>query len=72
MNKENSCNRNVEGDAVICLVDCVSREEVVQTLGEVKTENVSGLIYVPLDLITASGGVKILVMAEICQSPRWI
>ena len=25
-----------------------------------------------LELIAASGGVEIQVMAEICQSPRWI
>ena len=48
-------------------VVCVSREEVVQALNEIKTVKAPGLSDVSLKLIAASGGVGIKVMAEICQ-----
>ena len=32
MNKVNGFNRNLEGDAVECVVDCVGRDEVVQVI----------------------------------------
>ena len=37
MNGENDWDYNVEGDAVVGLVFCVSREEVLQALNEMKT-----------------------------------
>ena len=37
MNEENDWDHNVEGDAVEGRADCVSREEVVQALNEMKT-----------------------------------
>ena len=37
-----------------------------------KTGKAQGRSEVSLELIAANGGVEILVMAEICQSPRWI
>ena len=42
MNEENDQNNNVEGDAVEGPVVCVSREEVLQALNEMKTEKVPG------------------------------
>ena len=37
MNEENDLDRNVEGDAAEGPVVCVSREEVLQALSEMKT-----------------------------------
>ena len=67
MNKENDLDDNVEGDAVEAPVDCVSREEVLQSLSEMKTGKAPGPSEVLLELIAASGGVGIQVMSEICQ-----
>ena len=53
-------------------VVCVSREEVIQTLNEMKIGKVHGPSEVSQELIAVCGGVGIHVMAEICQSPRWI
>ena len=72
MNEENDCDNNAEGDAADCVVVGVSREEVLQVLNEKKIGKVPGHSDVSLELIAASGGVGIQVMAEICQSPRWI
>ena len=71
MNEENEWDYNVEGDAVEGPVVCVSREEVLQTLNEMKTEKVPGHSEVLMELITASGGVGIQVMANMSESPRW-
>ena len=62
----------MEGDTVEGPVVCVSREKVLQALNEVKTGKAPGPSEVSLELIGASGGVGIQVMAEICQSPKWI
>ena len=66
-NKEDDRDHNVEGDAVEVPVVCVSREEVLQALSEMKIEKAPGPSEVSLELIAASGGVWIQVMAEICQ-----
>ena len=68
MNDENDWDRNVEGDAVEGRVVCVSREEVLQALNEMKTGKAPGHSEVSLELIAASGGVRLQVMAEICQT----
>ena len=72
MNEENDWDHYVEGDAVEGPVVCVNREDVLQALNEMKTGNAPGASDVSLELIAASGGVGIQVMAEICQSPKWI
>ena len=81
MNKENYWDNNVEGDAVEGSAVCVSRAVVVQAINETKTGIVPGPSKtrmapgpsaVSLELIAASRGIGIQVMAEICQSPRWI
>ena len=51
---------------------CVSREEVLQALNEMKTGKAPGPSEVSLELIAARRGVEIHVMVELCQSPRWI
>ena len=67
MKKENDWDHNVEGDAVEGPVVCVSIEEVLLALNEMKKGKVTGPSEVSLELIAASGGVGIHVMAEICQ-----
>ena len=65
INEENDWERNVQGYAVEGPIVCVSREEVLQALNEMKTGKVPGPSEVPLELIAASGGVGIHVIAEI-------
>ena len=47
-------------------------EEVVPMLNEMNTGKAHGLSDVSLELIAASRGVGIQVMAEICLNPCWI
>ena len=72
MNEENYWDRYVERDAVEGPVVCVSREDVLLALDEMKTGKAPEPSEVSLELIAASRGVIIQVMAEISQSPRWI
>ena len=67
MNEENDWDHNVEGDAVEGSVVCVSKEEVLQALNEMKKGKACGPSEVSLELIAASRTVGIQVMAEICQ-----
>ena len=55
----------MKGDAVEGPVACVSREEVLQALNEMKTGRAHGPSVVSLQLI-ADSGIGIQVMAEIC------
>ena len=68
MNDESDCCHDVDGDAVEGPVVCVSREEVLQALNEMKTGRLPGPSEVSLELIAASGGVGIQVMTVICQA----
>ena len=68
MNEENDWDHNVEGDVVDGLVVSVSRERVLQALNEMKIGKAPGPSKVSLELIAASGGVGIQLMAEIFQS----
>ena len=45
---------------------------MLQALNEIETIKAPGPSEVSLEVIDASGGVGIQVMAEICQSPKWI
>ena len=71
MDEANGWDHNVEGDAVEGPVVCVSREEVLQALNEMKTGS-NGPSELSLKLIAASGVVGIHVMDEVYQSARWI
>ena len=62
----------MEGDAVEGPVVCVSREEVLQALNETTPGKVPGPSEASLELIAASRGGRIQVMAEICKSFLWI
>ena len=55
MNEENDWDHNVEGDAEGSAY-CVSREEVLQTLNEMKTGKASAPSEASLELMAASGG----------------
>ena len=52
---------------IVYTVYCVCRDQVVQTLNEMKTAKPSGPSDAILELIAASEEVRIQVMAEICQ-----
>ena len=60
----------MEGDACEGAVVCVSRKEMIQALNEIKTRKVQGYSDVSLELIAASWGVGIHVMADMSESPR--
>ena len=59
MNEENDWDNNVERDAVEGPVVCVSREEVLQALNEMKTGKAPVASDVSLVLIAACGEVGI-------------
>ena len=65
MNEENDRGQYVEGDAVEGPVACVCREEVIQTLNEMKT--VLKKTGPSLELNSHSRILGIQVMIEICQ-----
>ena len=64
MNEVSDWDQNVEEDVVEGPVVCVSREEVLQTLNEMKTRKAPGPSEVSLEVIAASGGEGIQVMAK--------
>ena len=67
MNEEFVLDHSVEGDTVEGPVVCVSREEVLQALTEMKAGKAPEPSEVSLELIAACRGVGIQVWAEICQ-----
>ena len=67
MNEENDLDHNAEGDAVEGPVICVSIEEVLQALNDIKTGKAPGPSEVPLKMNAASGEVGIQVISVICQ-----
>ena len=66
MNEENDWDHNEEGDVVVSPVVCVSREEVLQALNEMKTEETDGPSDVSLELIAVGWKVGTQVMADLC------
>ena len=62
MNEENNRNHNVDVDAVGGSVDRVSREEVIQVINDIKTVKSPGPSYVSLQLLAATGILRIHVM----------
>ena len=67
MERINKWNHNVEGNVIEGSVACISREVVLQALNGMKTVKAPGPSEVSLELIAASWGVGIHVMAEICR-----
>ena len=72
MKEENDWDHNEEVNVVEDPVVCVSREEVLQALNELKTAKDPGPSDVSMKLIAASGEIGIEVMAEMSESTRWI
>ena len=68
MNEENGGDQNVQADLVEGPVERVSREEVVKALGKMKPEKAAGPSEVSVEMIAASGEIRIDVMVELCQS----
>ena len=54
MNEENDCDRSVEGDAVEGPVDCVCRDEEVQSYDEMMTGSAPRRLDELLELIAVS------------------
>ena len=67
INEESDWEHSVEVDAVEGPAVCVSREVVLQALNEMKTGKGLGPSDVSLELIAATWGVVMQVMAEIRQ-----
>ena len=68
MNEENEWDQNVQADLVEGPVKRVSREEVVKALGKMKAGKAAGPSEVSVQMIAASGEIRIDVMVELCQS----
>ena len=60
-------DHSMEGNAVEDPVVCISGEEELQVLIEIKTGKAHGPSEVSLEWISASGEVRIQVMVKICQ-----
>ena len=68
MNEENEWDQNVQADLVEGPVEKVSREEVVQAVGNMKAGKAAGPSEISVEMITASGEIGIDMMVELCQS----
>ena len=58
-NEQNDWDHNVKGDAAEGSVECVSRDEMVQALNEMKTGKAPGPSDVSLELIATNSEVGI-------------
>ena len=72
INEENDLCLNVERDAVEGSLHCISRNEALQALSELKTEKAPGTSDVSLELIAASREVGIQVVVAMSKSFGWI
>ena len=68
MNEENEWDQNVQADLVEGPVERVSREEVAKALGKIKAGKAAGPPEVSVQMMAASGEIRIDVMVELCQS----
>ena len=67
MNEENEWDQMVETSVVEGPVECVSKEEVVKAIKDMKTGKAAGPSDVSVELIAASGELGVNVMRELCQ-----
>ena len=67
MNEENEWDHMVETSVVSGPVECVSKEEVMKAVKDMKTGKASGPSDVSVELISASGEIGINVMRKLCQ-----
>ena len=69
MKKNNNVwDQNVKAELVEGPVEIVSREEVVKAIREMKARKAAGPSEVSVEMIAASGEIRIGVMVELCQS----
>ena len=68
MNEENEWDHNVQADLVEGPFERVSQEEVVKALGKMKAGKAAGPSEVSVEMIAASGEIRIDLMVELCQS----
>ena len=67
MNEENEWDQNVEADFVEGPVERISWEEEVKAMGKMKVGKATGPAEVSVEMIAASGEIRIGVMLELCQ-----
>ena len=67
MNEENEWDQNVEAHLVEGPVERARREKVVKAMGEMKAGKAAGPSEVSVEMIAASGEIRIGVMVELCQ-----
>ena len=67
MNEENVGDQNVKAELVEGPVERVSWEEVVKAIRQMKAGKAAGPLEVSVEMIAASGEIRIGVMVELCQ-----
>ena len=67
MNEENEWNLMVEIDVVEGPVEKVTRNEIVEAMQRMKSGKATGTSEVSVDMIVASGKIRVKVMMELCQ-----
>ena len=67
INEENEWNHMVETDVVEGPVKKVARNEIVEAMQSMKSEKVTGLSKVSVEMIVASGEIGVKVIMELCQ-----
>ena len=68
MNEENEWHQNLQADLMEGPVERVTQEEAVKALGKMKAGKAAGPLEVSVEMIAASGEIRIDVMVELCQS----
>ena len=67
MNEENEWDQNLKAELVEGPVERVSQKEVVKVIREIKVGKAAGPLEVSVEMILASGEIRIGVMVELCQ-----
>ena len=67
MNEENKWDHMVETDVVVGPVEKVARNEIVEAMQKMKSGKATGPLEVSVEMIAASGKIRIKVMMELCQ-----
>ena len=67
ISEENKWDHMVETDVVERPVDKVARNEIVEAMQEMKSGKTTGPSEVSVEMIVASGEIRVKVMMELCQ-----
>ena len=67
MNAENKWDHMVETDVVEGPVEKVARKEIVEAMQKMKSGKVTGPSEVSVEMIVASGKIKVKMVIELCQ-----